>query len=67
MRTNQIIGIGVAVLGLTQGAVRSQGQQDTDRKVVGGGVTVPGWKGTKADVTGPDASHSIPAIGRLFS
>jgi hypothetical protein len=45
MRTIQIIGVGAVILGLTQVAVSSQAQQDADRKVEGGGVTVPGWKG----------------------
>ena len=43
MRTTQVIGIGLAVLGLTQ-AASAQAPQDADRKVTGG-VTVPGWKG----------------------
>lgn len=45
MRTIQIIGVGAVVLGLVQVASSSQAQQDADRKVEGGGVTVPGWKG----------------------
>jgi hypothetical protein len=45
MRMLATVGIGVMVLGLTQPVPASQGQQDTDRKVEGGGVTVPGWKG----------------------
>ena len=45
MRKSQIIGIGVVVLGLAQIAGSAQEAQDADRKVAGGGVTVPGWKG----------------------
>jgi hypothetical protein len=45
MRLNQIIGIGVVALGLVQVAASAQEAQDADRKVAGGGVTVPGWKG----------------------
>jgi hypothetical protein len=49
MRTIQIIGIGVMVLGLNPATGNAQtpapAQQDADRKVAGGGVTVPGWKG----------------------
>jgi hypothetical protein len=45
MRTVRIVGIGVLILRLTQGVPAAQEQQDTDRKVEGGGVTVPGWKG----------------------
>jgi hypothetical protein len=44
MRTIQLIGIGVVVVGLTH-IPGVQAQQDADRKVAGGGVTVPGWKG----------------------
>jgi hypothetical protein len=47
MRTSQIIGIGLVVagLGFVQSGVGAQDTQDADRKVAGGGVTVPGWKG----------------------
>jgi hypothetical protein len=45
MRTSQIIGIGLVVAGLVPGALGAQEAQDADRKVAGGGVTVPGWKG----------------------
>ena len=45
MRTVRIVGIGLLILGLTQGVSAAQEQQDTDLKVEGGGVTVPGWKG----------------------
>jgi hypothetical protein len=45
MRKSQIIGIGIVVLGLAQIAGSAQEAQDADRKVAGGGVTVPGWKG----------------------
>ena len=44
MRTSQIIGMGLVVVGLA-GAVGAQEAQDADKKVAGGGVTVPGWKG----------------------
>jgi len=50
MRTSQIIGTGLVVAGLVstgfvRGALSAQEAQDADRKVAGGGVTVPGWKG----------------------
>jgi hypothetical protein len=45
MRLTQIVGIGVVALGLVQVAGSAQEAQDADRKVAGGGVTVPGWKG----------------------
>jgi hypothetical protein len=45
MRLTQIIGIGVVALGLVQVGASAQEAQDADRKVAGGGVTVPGWKG----------------------
>jgi hypothetical protein len=45
MRLNRIIGIGVVALGLVQVAASAQEKPDADRKVEGGGVTVPGWTG----------------------
>lgn len=47
MRTVRLIGIGLLLLGAAPGVARAQApaQQDADRKVAGGGVTVPGWKG----------------------
>jgi hypothetical protein len=45
MRLTQIVGIGVVALGLVQVAGSAQEAQDADRKVAGGGVTVPGWTG----------------------
>lgn len=45
MRTSQIIGMGLVVAGLVQAGLMAQEAQDADRKVAGGGVTVPGWKG----------------------
>jgi hypothetical protein len=49
MRLKQVIGIGIGVgvvaLGLVQSTTSAQEAQDADRKVAGGGVTVPGWTG----------------------
>src|SRR5262245_44335631 len=45
MRTSQIIGLGLVVAGLVQGGLMAQEAQDADKKVAGGGITVPGWKG----------------------
>jgi hypothetical protein len=49
MRTSQIIGMGLVVglvgAGLVQVGLGAQEAQDADKKVAGGGVTVPGWKG----------------------
>src|SRR5688572_26027723 len=45
MRTVWIVCVGVLVLGLTPARLTSGTQQETDLKVEGGGVTVPGWKG----------------------
>jgi hypothetical protein len=45
MRTSQIIGMGLVVVGLVQGGLMAQEAQDADKKVAGGGITVPGWKG----------------------
>ncbi len=45
MRLKQFVGIGVVALGVVQFAASAQEAQDADRKVAGGGVTVPGWTG----------------------
>lgn len=47
MRKSQIIGIGLVVagLGFVQSGVGAQDTQDADKKVAGGGITVPGWTG----------------------
>lgn len=45
MRTLWIVCVGMLVLGLTPDRPAARAQQETDRKVEGGGVTVPGWTG----------------------
>jgi hypothetical protein len=54
MRLLRASGVAIAVALLTSivhGAPQAAAQQDADRKVAGGGITVPGWKG-KVDVGG---------------
>lgn len=43
MRTGLMVAVGL--LACSTGLASAQEQQDADRKVEGGGVTVPGWKG----------------------
>jgi hypothetical protein len=45
MRTLRLVMIGALVIGLSHGIGAAREQQETDRGVEGGGVTVPGWKG----------------------
>jgi hypothetical protein len=45
MRTIRLVMLGTLVIGLSHGIGAAREQQDADRRVEGGGVTVPGWKG----------------------